>query len=74
MAEVEPRYRLGPLERRGYVAGWRAGQVGLVAGCCALAGLVVALSSAGPALAAAGLIVTAGIAGATIPLVGRSVE
>ena len=74
MAEVEPRYRLGPLERRGYVAGWRAGQVGLVAGCCALAGLVVALSSAGPALAAAGLIVTAGIAGATIPLVGRSVD
>ena len=42
MDEVEPRYRLGPLERRGTVAGWRAGQVGLVAASCTLAGLVVA--------------------------------
>ena len=74
MDETEPRYRLGPLERRGHVAGWRAGQVGLVAAACALAGLVVAWSSAGPALLAAAVLVAGGVLGATLPVAGRSCD
>ncbi len=71
MDEVEPRYRLGPLERRGTVAGWRAGQVGLVAASCTLAGLVVACSTAGPALLLAVVLVGGGVLGATLPVAGR---
>jgi len=37
-AEREARYRFGPLERRGLIAGWRGGQIATVA-----AGLVIAI-------------------------------
>ena len=43
MADV-PRYRFGPLERRGVLMGLRAGQLGVVASAIVVA--VVALSSA----------------------------
>jgi len=74
MDEVEPRYRLGPLERRGTVAGWRAGQVGVVAAAGALAGLVVAWSTSGPALLAAVVLVAGGGLAATLPIAGRSCD
>ena len=76
MPDLEPErhYRLGPLERRGYVAGWRAGQVGLVATTVCLAALVLAVSSASPAVVVAALLVVGGVVGATVPLRGRSAD
>jgi hypothetical protein len=75
MADAEPRrYRFGPLERRGVVAGLRAGQVGVVA--VALAGTVVLLnlSSAAPAALAAILLALGGAAIAFYPVAGRTLE
>ena len=68
------RYRFGPLERRGLVAGWRGGQIGVVA-----AGLLVAVvlmrAHPSPAGAAGALVVvTAAVAVATWPLGGRTAE
>ena len=68
------RYRFGPLERRGLIAGWRGGQIatvaaGLVVGVFALrahpsvAGVVAALASA-----------SAGVAAAGWPIRGRTAE
>ena len=79
MSSVEPgpvrtRYRLGPLEQRGIVAGWRAGQLVTVA--LALVVAVGALRSrpsiGGAALAV--LVVGAGVALACVPVRGRSAE
>jgi len=64
MAADPPRYRFGPLERRGLIAGWRGGQIavvaaGLVVGVLALRahpdplGVVAALLSLGSSLAVA---------------------
>jgi hypothetical protein len=64
MEDDQPRYRFGPLERRGLIAGWRGGQIavvasGLVVGVFALRrqpdalGAVVALASLASALAVA---------------------
>ncbi len=74
MSSAERRYRLGPLERRGLVAGWRAGQIAVVAVACALAGAVVAVSIATPALVVAVVFVGGGVAAATIPVSGRAVD
>ncbi|MDE3087281.1 MAG: hypothetical protein KGJ77_11010, partial [Acidobacteriota bacterium] len=68
------RYRFGPLERRGLVAGWRGGQIGVVA-----AGLLVAVvlmrGHPSPAGAVGALVVvTAAVAVATWPLAGRTAE
>jgi hypothetical protein len=66
------RYRFGPLERRGLIAGWRGGQIGSVA-----AGLVVgvlalrAYPSVPGVLIAVGA-VGAGVAGACWPVGGRT--
>ena len=72
--EGAPRYRFGPLERRGLVAGWRGGQIAAVA-----AGLVVAVgvlradpSPAGAFMAF--LAVAAGVGTATWPVGGRTAE
>jgi len=69
-----PRYRFGPLERRGLVAGWRGGQIAAVA-----TGLVVAVgvlrarpSAAGAAVAF--LAVAVGVGTATWPVGGRTTE
>ncbi|MGC8463330.1 MAG: SCO6880 family protein [Acidimicrobiales bacterium] len=79
MSSIEPgpartRYRLGPLEQRGIVAGWRAGQLVTVA--LALVVAVGALRSrpsiGGAALAV--LVVGAGVALACVPVRGRSAE
>ncbi len=72
--ETPTRYRFGPLERRGLVAGWRGGQIASVA-----TGLVVAVgilrvrpSPAGAALAF--VAVALGVATATWPVGGRTAE
>ena len=74
MAEATPRYQLGPRSRRGLVAGWRAGQLAVVA-----AGLVTAVAvmrAVGQGLGAllAFLVVAAFVAFAALPLAGRSAE
>ena len=71
---AERRYLLGPLERRGLVAGWRAGQVAVVAVGCALAGALVAISTSPPGIVAALVAVALGLASATIPLGGRTID
>ncbi|MHB8429957.1 MAG: SCO6880 family protein [Acidimicrobiales bacterium] len=68
------RYRFSPLERRGVIAGWRGGQIGVVAGGLVLA--VAALRSR-PSIGGAALAmvaVTAGVAGAFWPIRGRTGE
>ncbi|HEY1734307.1 MAG TPA: hypothetical protein VGG23_07660, partial [Acidimicrobiales bacterium] len=72
MARDPARYRFGPLERRGLVAGWRAGQIASVA-----AGLVVAIlvlrARVGPAnIAVAVLAVGGALALSCWPVAGRS--
>lgn len=72
--DSQVRYRFGPLERRGIVAGWRGGQIATVA-----AGLVVAVfvvrvdSSPGSAVAALFVVATA-VGAATWPVGGRTLE
>lgn len=68
------RYRFGPLERRGLVAGWRGGQIAAVAG-----GLVVAVlalrSHPTPATILVALVsVIGGLALACWPVAGRTGE
>jgi hypothetical protein len=68
------RYRFGPLERRGLVAGWRGGQIGAVAG-----GLVIAVvtlrSHPTPASVVVALVsVVGGLALACWPIAGRTGE
>ena len=74
MTDEEVRFRLGPRERRGLVAGWRPGQVLSAAIGCTAAGVVVAGSTSPLALLAAVVLVALGIAAGTIPLRGRTVD
>jgi hypothetical protein len=79
MASVEPgrpraRYRLGPLEQRGVVAGWRAGQLLTVAAALVVAvGALRSRPSVGGVVVAV-LAVGSGVAFACVPVQGRSVE
>ncbi len=73
MAE-RTRYRFGPLERRGLIAGWRGGQIAAVA-----AGLAVAVAALHSRPTAASVLVavvavTAGVALACWPVAGRTGE
>ncbi len=68
------RYRFGPLERRGLVAGWRGGQIGAVA-TALVVGVGVLRASASPAdviIALAAVAVGVGVA--TWPIAGRTAE
>ncbi|MGH7316969.1 MAG: hypothetical protein ACREJS_11975, partial [Candidatus Rokuibacteriota bacterium] len=69
-----PRYRFGPLEKRGLLMGLRAGQLGVVAG--AIVGAVAALSAApsAPGLALSALVALIAVAVAFVPLAGRTLE
>ena len=67
-------YRLGPRERRGLIAGWRPGQVLSAALGCGLAAGSVAFSSSPLALTLAIFWLSAGIACATVPVRGRTLE
>jgi hypothetical protein len=65
-------YRFGPLERRGLIAGWRAGQVAAIA-----AGLFAAVASlrslpTGPAIGIAVVSMAIAVAIATWPIAGRT--
>jgi len=74
MSTDEARYRLGPRERRGLVAGWRPGQVLCAAIGCMGAGVVVSASTRAVALLAAVVCIALGIMAGTIPLRGRTVD
>ena len=74
MAPEPARYRFGPLERRGLVAGWRGGQIASVAGALVVA-IGVLHSRPSPARVAVALAaVAAGVALATWPVGGRTGE
>ncbi|MGH9069297.1 MAG: SCO6880 family protein [Acidimicrobiales bacterium] len=70
----EPRYRFGPLERRGLIAGWRGGQVAVVAASLVVA--VVALrAGVGPSrLPVAAASVAVGLVVSCWPVRGRTAE
>jgi hypothetical protein len=69
-----PRYRFGPLERRGVLMGLRAGQLGVVGAAIVMA--VVALSSAPSAsgLGLAAIVALLAVAVGFVPLAGRTLE
>ncbi len=75
MSETTPtRYRFGPLERRGLVAGWRGGQIGAVA-IALIIGVGVVRASASPLGVVVALAVLAvGVGVATWPISGRTAE
>jgi len=69
-----PRYRFGPLERRGLVAGWRGGQIGAVA-VALVVGVGVLRASASPVgVVVAVAILAIGVGVATWPIGGRTPE
>jgi len=75
VGETTPtRYRFGPLERRGLVAGWRGGQIGAVA-IALVIGVGVLRASASPLGVVLALAVLAvGVGVATWPISGRTAE
>jgi hypothetical protein len=72
--DVQDRYRLGGRERRGLLAGWRGGQVAVVAGSLVLAVLTLRISSGVIGVLFALIFVLAGIACACWPVRGRTIE
>ncbi|MGH9071162.1 MAG: SCO6880 family protein [Acidimicrobiales bacterium] len=78
MPRTEPteaaRYRFGPLEKRGFIAGWRAGQVGLVTlGLVAAVG-VLRIGHPPIDLAEALGCVLGAVAAASWPIAGRTCD
>jgi hypothetical protein len=68
------RYRFGPLERRGLVAGWRGGQIGTVA-VALVVGVGVLRATTSPLGVIAALAALAvGVGVATWPISGRTAE
>jgi hypothetical protein len=72
--EPRVRYRFPPLERRGVIAGWRAGQVGAVAVSLMLAVLSVRSRASLGGVVVAVLLVGGGVAVAFWPIAGRTGE
>lgn len=72
--EERASYRFGPLERRGVLAGWRGGQVAVVAASLVVAVLLVRSSRPGPGLAGAVGVVVVGLVAACWPYRGRTAE
>ena len=68
------RYRFGPLERRGLVAGWRGGQIGAIAVALVVGVGVLRVwaSPVGAVVAVAALAIGVGVA--TWPIGGRTAE
>ena len=75
VSETPPtRYRFGPLERRGLVAGWRGGQIGVVA-IALVVGVGVLRASPSPVGVVGALAALAvGVGVATWPISGRTAE
>jgi hypothetical protein len=70
----QPRYRFGPLERRGLIAGWRGGQVAAVTtGMVIAVGLLRALRPPLDLLAAL-VVILLGVGMATWPIGGRTCD
>jgi hypothetical protein len=68
------RYRFGPLERRGLIAGWRGSQIGAVA-CGLVVGVLALRANPSPAGVLVALVTTgAGVAVASWPIRGRTGE
>jgi hypothetical protein len=76
MAEDEAvaRYRFGPLERRGLVAGWRGGQIATVSAGLLFAVLVLRGHPSLAGVAGAVLLVALAVGAATWPIAGRTAE
>jgi len=74
MSGTRARYRFGPLERRGLIAGWRGGQIGVVALGAVLAIAVLHRRPTLPTIAVAVVIVVASVAVAWWPVAGRTAE
>ncbi len=77
MTASEPsptRYRFGPLERRGLVAGWRGGQIGAVAFALVIGVGVLRASSSPLGVVAALATLAIGVGVATWPIAGRTAE
>ncbi|HXQ43008.1 MAG TPA: SCO6880 family protein [Acidimicrobiales bacterium] len=72
--ESPTRYRFGPLERRGLVAGWRGGQIAAVATGLVVAVGILRLRPSPLGAVVAFTAVAAGVATATWPLRGRTAE
>jgi hypothetical protein len=72
--EAAPRYRFGPLERRGLVAGWRGGQIAVVASGLGVAVGVLRARPSPAGVVVAFLAVAVGVAAATWPVRGRTAE
>jgi len=68
------RYRFGPLERRGLVAGWRGGQIGAVAAALVVDVGVLRISPSPVGVMAAVAVLAVGVAVATWPIAGRTAE
>ncbi len=68
------RYRFGPLERRGLIAGWRGGQIGVVAAGAVLAIVVMRHQPTPLTVVAAVIVVAACVAVAWWPIAGRTAE
>ena len=73
-AEARDRYRFGPLERRGLVAGWRGGQIASVAGALVVAVFALRALPTTPGLVVALAVVALGVGIATWPVAGRTAE
>jgi hypothetical protein len=69
-----PRYRFGPLERRGLVAGWRGGQIAVVAVALVVAVGILRARPSAAGVAAAFVAVGAGVVTTTWPVAGRTAE
>ncbi len=74
MAIEGTRYRFGPLERRGLVAGWRGGQIASVAGGLVVAVLVLRSRPTPVSVVVALVTVVGGVALACWPVGGRTGE
>lgn len=74
MALERTRYRFGPLERRGLIAGWRGGQIASVAGGLVVAVLVLRSRPSVASVAVALVAVVGGVALACWPVAGRTGE
>lgn len=74
MADDGRRYRFGPLERRGLVAGWRGGQIAAVAGGLSVGILALRSRPSVLSVLAAAVAVAGGVAVAWWPVAGRTCE
>ena len=74
MPGVRARYRFGPLERRGLIAGWRGGQIAVVAAGAVAAIMVLHRRQTLPAIGVAVFLVAVSIALAWWPIAGQTAD